>query len=235
MPAKINGFSIAYTAIGGVVLWSGIKGTTISDSFKDIIAGKAVTSDGEEPIGTGSGITTAAAAGVTASGSNYAVIGQYLVANGYTASGAAGVCGCIAGESGGNPEAEATPGNPSGGAGLIQWTGPSYDADLPQVTGNATADLDQQLPLILEYNEAQGANLVSMLNAFPATTAGAVQAADFYSQYFERPAVLDSDVQAGIAESVFTELTTVPVPGSANQATPATGQLAPAESDVNLP
>ena len=234
MAGKINGFSIAYTAIGGVVLWSGIKGSTISDAFKSIIGGKPVTSDGEEPIGTGSG-TTSATADVTASGSNYAVIGQYLVANGYSASGAAGVCGCIAGESGGNPEAEASPGNPSGGAGLIQWTGASYDAYMPAVTGNATSDLDQQLPLILAYNEAQGANLVSMLNAFPETTAGAVQAADFYSQYFERPAVLDSDVQAGIAESVFTELTTAAVPGSANQVTPATGQLAPAESYVNLP
>ena len=34
MAAKVNGFSLAYTAIGGVVLWSGIKGTTLSSTFR---------------------------------------------------------------------------------------------------------------------------------------------------------------------------------------------------------
>jgi hypothetical protein len=219
MAGKINGFSIAYTAIGGVVLWSGIKGSTISDAFKNIIGGKPVTSDGEETIGAGSGVT----ADAVASGSNYVTIGQYLMANGYSASGAAGVVGCIAGESGGNPESEATPGNPSGGAGLIQWTGTSYDEYTPAVTGNQPADLSQQLPLILAYNNAQGVGLVAMLNSFPETAAGAVQAADFYSQSFERPAVTDSDVRASIAESVFNELTSPATPGTSSQVTPATG------------
>ena len=36
MPGRINGFSLAYTAVGGVVLWSGIKGTTISDTFRGL-------------------------------------------------------------------------------------------------------------------------------------------------------------------------------------------------------
>ena len=219
MPGKLNGFSIAYAVVGGVVLWSGIEGSSISKAFSHILAGKPVTSDGEEPI-TGS---AGEAAGPTPGNSNYATIGEYLMQNGYSASGAAGVCGCIAGESGGNPDAEATPGNPSGGAGLIQWTGASYAAYTPSVTGNQAADLSQQLPLILAYNNAQGAGLVAMLNSFPETAAGAVQAADFYSQYFERPAVTDSDVRASIAESVFNELTSAATPGTSSQVTPATG------------
>jgi hypothetical protein len=64
------------------------------------------------------------------------------------------------------------------------------------VTGNATADLDKQLPEIITYNNAQGGSLVDQLNAQTSISA----AADFYSQNFERPAVTDSDVSAaGIA------------------------------------
>jgi hypothetical protein len=33
-----------------------------------------------------------------------------------------------------------------------------------------------------------------------------VQAAEFYSQYFERPAVTNSDVRAGVATSVYAQL-----------------------------
>jgi hypothetical protein len=51
VPGKINGFSIAYTVVGGIVLWSGIAGASVSDAFKDILAGKSVTSDGSEDIG----------------------------------------------------------------------------------------------------------------------------------------------------------------------------------------
>ena len=74
MPAKINGFSLAYTAVGGVVLWSGIKGEKISDTFRGLLSGKP-PAGGQEPIagtsGTGgppaaSGIGSAVAAGVSA-------------------------------------------------------------------------------------------------------------------------------------------------------------------------
>ena len=42
MPAsRINGFSIAYTAIGGILLWSGIDGTTISETFRGLLKGTA--------------------------------------------------------------------------------------------------------------------------------------------------------------------------------------------------
>lgn len=41
MPGRVNGFSLAYTAAGAVVLWSGIKGTKISDTFRALTAGEA--------------------------------------------------------------------------------------------------------------------------------------------------------------------------------------------------
>jgi hypothetical protein len=71
MPARINGFSLAYTAAGGIVLWSGIKGETISDTFRGLLSGKA-PAGGQEPIagtsGTGGPPAAAAAGGAIATG-----------------------------------------------------------------------------------------------------------------------------------------------------------------------
>jgi hypothetical protein len=64
VPAKINGFSLAYTAVGGVVLWSGIKGETLSETFRGLLSGKA-PSIKQEPI-TG----PAASAGAAGSGAS---------------------------------------------------------------------------------------------------------------------------------------------------------------------
>jgi hypothetical protein len=47
MAAKINGFSLAYTATGAVVLWSGIKGWTISETFRSLLSGKTPVSNAE--------------------------------------------------------------------------------------------------------------------------------------------------------------------------------------------
>lgn len=49
---RINGFSVAYVTVGGIVLWSGIKGTTISDTFRSLLQGQ-LPSVVTEPI-TGS-------------------------------------------------------------------------------------------------------------------------------------------------------------------------------------
>lgn len=49
MPGRVNGFSLAYTATGAVVLWSGIRGTSISDTFRGLLAGQAPTTN-TEPI-----------------------------------------------------------------------------------------------------------------------------------------------------------------------------------------
>ena len=49
------------------------------------------------------------------------------------------------------------------------------------MTGNASADLDTQLPAIIAYNNAHNPNAIPMLNAIT----DPVQAADFYSSQFE--------------------------------------------------
>jgi resuscitation-promoting factor RpfB len=61
MPGRINGFSLAYTATGAIVLWSGIRGWTISQTFRSLLSG-TTPSASTEPIATGSGSTDAGAA-----------------------------------------------------------------------------------------------------------------------------------------------------------------------------
>jgi resuscitation-promoting factor RpfB len=39
MASRVNGFSVAYTVAGGVILWSGVKGSSISDTFRSVLAG----------------------------------------------------------------------------------------------------------------------------------------------------------------------------------------------------
>jgi hypothetical protein len=77
VPGRVNGFSLAYTAAGAVVLWSGIKGTSISDTVRALLGG-TLPAAGTEPItapavaasaaGSGStaGVTGSAAGGVPA-------------------------------------------------------------------------------------------------------------------------------------------------------------------------
>ena len=70
MAGHVNGFSLAYTAGGAVVMWSGIKGWTISATFKNLLGGKT-PSGNAEPITAGAGIqadlnTGQAVPGITA-------------------------------------------------------------------------------------------------------------------------------------------------------------------------
>lgn len=65
MAGKINGFSIAYTTVGAVLVWSGIKGTTITTTVQDILKGQAPSQNQEA-------ITTASTAGAAASSSGSA-------------------------------------------------------------------------------------------------------------------------------------------------------------------
>jgi hypothetical protein len=54
----IKGASVAYCAVGGIVLYSGIKGSTISDTFKAVIKGNLNVTDTETigvPDATGTG------------------------------------------------------------------------------------------------------------------------------------------------------------------------------------
>lgn len=51
MTATVNGWTVGYTAAGGVLLWSGVKGTTISAAVRSILAGQQPSGDTEQ-IGT---------------------------------------------------------------------------------------------------------------------------------------------------------------------------------------
>jgi Phage tail lysozyme len=208
MAGQISGTYAAVTAVGAVLVWSGWKGATLAATFKALLAGNLNAPDTETAT-SATGTSAAGAASGTAS-QNYITIANYLVGNGYSKAAAAGICGCVAGESAGNPEAVG-----AGSYGLIQEQGSQY-ASL--VTGNASKDLDTQLAALIAYNNAQGSNLIAMLNA----QTDPVQAADFYSQYFERPAVADSDVRASVATSVYSEITAGAVTGTTSSTAGAT-------------
>lgn len=163
--------------------------------------GAPVSGGGSGGSGSGSGSGSGGGGGAAGpipsgvvSGSmvqNAKTIYDYLIKNGYSKYAAAGIVACIYGESTLSPEAKGT-----GGWGLIGFT-PQYAGEYANLmpTGNASADLAKQLPAILQYNNGWS-QYKPMLNSATSVQ----QAADIYSQYFERPAVLDSDVHAtGIA------------------------------------
>jgi hypothetical protein len=189
----VKGASVAYCAVGGLILYSGIKGATIADTIRSALKGN-LNVKGTETVGTGDTGNLTASATPSA---NYITVAKFLKANGYSSAAAAGITGCVAGESAGDPEAKGDQGTSFG---LIQEHGMQY-AGL--VTGNPSKDLDSQLSALLAYNNAQGSGLITMLNAIP----DPVEAAKFYSENFERPAVKDSDVRASVATSVYAQLT----------------------------
>lgn len=79
MPGRVNGFSLAYTAAGAVVLWSGIKGTSISDTFRSLLSG-TLPATSTEPI-TGTTAATAGSTGSTPAGVTGAAAGGSPAAN----------------------------------------------------------------------------------------------------------------------------------------------------------
>jgi hypothetical protein len=153
--------------------------------------------------GGGSGGTSAADEiayldGLGYYGANLVHLGQFLVAHGYSKAGAAGIAGCVAGESIGNPEDVGT-----GGGGLIGWTPLStiytYGGT---IGGNSATDLANQFRAILNYNDDNDPDSIGTLNAYT----NPVSAADFYSQVFERPLVTDSDVRSDVAYAVYSAI-----------------------------
>lgn len=82
--SRINGFSVAYTAIGGLVLWSGIAGTSISASVRGVLAGQSPSQlPASEPINTTAADTAAgtATAGGTAAVGNTGASSATAAAN----------------------------------------------------------------------------------------------------------------------------------------------------------
>lgn len=63
MPGKVNGFSVAYTVAGGVVLWSGIKGSSLSDTFRSVLAGSTSPPVTQQIAGSSPAATAAVEAG----------------------------------------------------------------------------------------------------------------------------------------------------------------------------
>jgi Phage tail lysozyme len=134
-----------------------------------------------------------------ANGNYLLAVGQYMVEHGYSRAAAAGIAGCVDGESAGNPESVG-----SGGGGLIGWTPISSAQPNPNIlTGNAAQDMRTQLADILYYNSTEiGQSWVNQLN----NISDPVAAADFYSLNFEKPAVTYSDVRPPMAQQIFSEL-----------------------------
>jgi LysM repeat protein len=156
-------------------------------------------STGTQPQSSSSASLSSAVQKDIADGNDLLAVAQFLQENGYSKAAAAGVASCVDGESGGNPESVG-----SGGGGLIGWTPIGSAAPNSNIiTGNAEQDMMTQLQDILFYNSNEiGQAQVAQLNSI----GDPLQAADFYSQNFEKPAVIDSDVVASVAEQVFAQL-----------------------------
>lgn len=218
MAREVSGTALAALGAGVIVLYSGIKGKSITTALQSVIQGKSPATAPQANAISGTSSADLAALGVTSAGTaipggggggtnpgslqsgpasaNYVTIANYLRANGYSRAAAAGIVGCIAGESGGSPEAVGDQGTSFG---FIQEHGSQYSG---LVTGNPSRDLQAQLPAIVAYNNAQGSGLIAMLNGI----SDPVQAADFYSAHFERPQVAGSDVRAGVAQQVYAQI-----------------------------
>lgn len=80
MPGKVNGFSVAYAVAGGVVLWSGIRGSSISDAFRSVLAGSNSPPVTEQvaPGSPAAGLGAAAAAGDMSAHSSTAAANQAI-------------------------------------------------------------------------------------------------------------------------------------------------------------
>lgn len=50
----ISGLTVTYGAVGGIILWSGINNVSLSAAFKDVVTGKALPNNNQNPE-TGSG------------------------------------------------------------------------------------------------------------------------------------------------------------------------------------
>jgi len=163
--AKLRGQAAAAASKG-----RGSKAGQAAKAAPGKSAAPAPSASGPAPTAT---LTCSGTPGTGMLPENYVTIVNFLVAHGYTDVAAAGIAGNIYQESGGNPESVG-----SGGGGLIGWT------PLPAgfVTGDVAADLQTQLEALLTFNQ-QWAQYIPELNA----AANAVDAADIYMTYFERP------------------------------------------------
>lgn len=115
MPGRVNGFSLGYTALGAVVLWSGVKGWTISATFKSLLGGKAPSGTSEPITDTTTAPGAVNAAGVPAGSASYTgtALQQLWTSNGGSKDTAAMAEAVAMAESSGS--ATITSPNPDGG------------------------------------------------------------------------------------------------------------------------
>lgn len=173
MSGVSKGAAIAYSVLGGLVLFSGIKGATLVDTTKAVLSGNLSVSN-DEPITAsgGSSSSPTGSSGPVSTGTtlqNGTTIYKFLRTNGYTPIQAAGAIASMWGESSWDPESVGT-----GGCGLMGWTPVSsiklYGGTCAKAgIGNNTADVDMQnqLGAILKFVSANGdqAAVDSMANA----------------------------------------------------------------------
>ena len=86
MAGKVNGFAVAYTALGGLLIYSGIKGTSLTSTFTGLTHGTLdSTPEASASVSTGSGTATAAAGNTGAetksAAANQALAQQVIAAN----------------------------------------------------------------------------------------------------------------------------------------------------------
>jgi Phage tail lysozyme len=186
----LNGYAIAYSVGGGLILFSGMKGATIADTISAVLKGNLSVTRTEsiapqDITSTASGPAGSGAPGPVTSGSeiqNGTTIYQYLRGNGYSPMQAAGAIASIWGESTWNPEAQGT-----GGRGLMGWTPASTLPD-SAFTGNAAKDMSAQLPLILHFVAVNGDSGAVAMMAGAATVH---DAAEIWGQKVERYGIDD--------------------------------------------
>ncbi len=73
----LSAAAVAYSAVGGLVLYSGVKGVTLTDMAKDVLAGKLPTT-GTETISTASSSTATSSSSATSSSTSNQALAQSL-------------------------------------------------------------------------------------------------------------------------------------------------------------
>ena len=160
MAGTINGFSLAYTAAGAVVMWSGIKGWTISATFKALLTGTTpsastetlpTVTEGLAPSANSPGTDQAvtSASGVPATSNAMQALQQAAKARGWTGTEWTALQNVEMREAGFNPNAT----NSSSGAyGLAQALGHGNGASTQGTVTNEYGGFG------LSNSQAQAAN-----------------------------------------------------------------------------
>jgi hypothetical protein len=212
----LSGLAVAEIGIGGILVYSGIKGYSIADTFTSLA--KGTTPAQTEPIaaassGTGSSAVapgTASANGINAvpgsTTQNGTSIYKFLRGNGYNPMAAAGAIASMYGESAWDPESIG-----DDGCGLMGWTPESTitsyggTCHAAGIGNNSTQqDFNSQLGAILSYVAKNGGgSAVSMMSG--ATSID--QSAEIWGQHVERYGIDDVHPEgialaASIAQSV---------------------------------